>query len=172
MEFARRILDWAAHVSMLFGAFLIGLMALHVVLDVTLRYTFNTPLPGTVSFVSFYYMVTVIFVPLAYVQSKREHFFAEIVTSRLPQHIVRLIDAGCLAVMALLLFFLVWCTANYALTMTLAGASVETGFFTIPTWPTRWFVPFGLGLMALYASLQAARLLLTPASADRGATYL
>jgi TRAP-type C4-dicarboxylate transport system permease small subunit len=168
MEVIQRVLDRATHVLVLFGTILIGLMALHVALDVTLRYTLNTPLPGTVSFVSYYYMVAVIFAPLAFVQSQREHFFAEIVTGRLPAPAIRVLDAACLAVTALVLFFLVWCTSAYALAFTIAGASVETGFFTIPTWPSRWFVPFGLGLMALYATFQAVRLMMPHNGATRG----
>lgn len=157
----QRLLDRAAQILMLFGAILIGLMTLHVALDVSLRYAFNTPLPGTVSFVSHYYMVAVIFAPLAYVQSKREHFYAEIITQLLPAPIVRMLDVICLVTTALVLAFLVWCTATYALSFTRVNASVETGFFAIPTWPSRWFVPFGLGLMALYAAIQAIRLLLS-----------
>ena len=168
MDVIQRVLDRATYVLVLFGTVLIGLMALHVALDVTLRYVLNTPLPGTVSFVSYYYMVAVIFAPLAFVQAQREHFFAEIVTARLPVPVVRILDAACLAVTALVLFFLVWCTGAYALSFTEAGASVETGYFTIPTWPSRWFVPFGLGLMALQAAFQSVRLMTPHDGATRG----
>jgi len=160
MDVLQKLLDRAARAAVLFGAVLIGLMAIHVALDVTLRYAFNAPLPGTVSFVSYYYMVAVIFAPLAFVQSKREHFFAEIVTAQWPPRAVRFLDAICLLVTGLVLFFLTWRTGAYAVTFTKARATVETGFFTIPTWPSRWFVPIGLGLMALYATLQALRLAL------------
>ena len=168
MDVIQRLLDRAARILMLFGTIQIGLMALHVALDVTLRYVLNAPLPGTISFVAYYYMVAVIFAPLAFVQSKREHFFAEIVTAHLPATAVRVLDALFLAVTALVLFFLVWCTGAYALIFTEAGASVETGYFTIPTWPSRWFVPFGLGLMALYATFQAVGLMMRHCGADRG----
>jgi TRAP-type C4-dicarboxylate transport system permease small subunit len=161
MDKLQRLLDGAARAAVLFGAVLIGLMAVHVALDVTLRYAFNAPLPGTVSFVSYYYMVAVIFAPLAFVQSKREHFFAEIVTRHWSERTVRFLDTVCLIVTALVLFFLMWRTGAYALTFTKARAAVETGFFTIPTWPSRWFVPIGLGLMGFYATLQAMLLVLS-----------
>ncbi|HEX7007218.1 MAG TPA: TRAP transporter small permease [Alphaproteobacteria bacterium] len=160
MEAIQRLLDRAARFAVLFGAAMIAVMALHVALDVSLRYAFNAPLPGTVSFVSYYYMVAVIFAPLAYVQSRREHFFAEIVTRYWPERVVRVLDTLCLLVTGLVLCFLTWRTGAYALTFTKAGAAVETGYFAIPTWPSRWFVPAGLGFMALYAFLQAARLTL------------
>ena len=149
MEATQRLLDRAARAAVLFGAVMIGLMAVHVALDVTLRYALNAPLPGAV-----------IFAPLAFVQSKREHFFAEIVTQRWPEPVIRALDILCLVVTGLVLVFLTWRTGAYALTFTRSGAAVETGYFTIPTWPSRWFVPAGLGFMALYAFLQAARLTL------------
>jgi TRAP-type C4-dicarboxylate transport system permease small subunit len=148
-------LDEAAGLLVKMGCVLVGLMALHVVLDVTGRYVFNAPLPGTVEFVSHYYMVGVIFWPLAYVQSQRGHFVAEVFTQRMPPMVVRGIDATCTLVTALLLAFLTWRTAAYALEFTQARESVQTAYFTIATWPSRWFVPLGLGLMALYALVQA-----------------
>jgi hypothetical protein len=56
----------------------------------------------------------------------------------------------------LLLLFLAWRTGAYALEFTEARESVQTAYFPIPTWPSRWFVPLGLGLMALYCLLQSA----------------
>ena len=155
MERVRETLDKLAAMLVRLGCLLVGLMALHVVLDVTGRYIFNAPLPGTVEFVSHYYMVGAIFLPLAYVQSRRGHFAAEIFTQRMPPRVLALLDAAVTLLTALLLAFLTWRTAAYALEFTQAGESVQTAYFTIPTWPSRWFVPVGLGLMALYAAVQA-----------------
>jgi TRAP-type C4-dicarboxylate transport system permease small subunit len=154
MEPLREALDKAAGLLVKLGCVLVGMMALHVMLDVIGRYVFNAPLPGTVEFVSHYYMVGVIFWPLAYVQSQRGHFFAEVFTQRLPPMAVRIIDTICTLVTAVLLAFLAWRTAAYAFEFTQARESVQTAYFTISTWPSRWFVPLGLGLMALYALVQ------------------
>ena len=152
-------LDKAAGLLVKLGCVLIGLMAFHVVLDITGRYVFNAPLPGTVEFVSYYYMVGVIFWPLAHVQSRRGHFAAEIFTQRMPPRVIALLEAIVTLVTALLLAFLTWRTAAYALEFTQVRESVQTAYFTIPTWPSRWFVPLGLGLMALYALMQALKAL-------------
>ena len=111
-------------------------------------------MPGTVEFVSHYYMVAVIFGPLAFVQSTNGHFAAEIFTQTLPAGLRRAIATLGTFVTALLLCFLAWRTAAYALEFTQARESVQTAYFTIPTWPSRWFVPFGLGLMAAYCLVQ------------------
>lgn len=155
METLWDLLEKAARLLVRLGCVLVGLMALHVVLDVGGRYIFNAPLPGTVEMVSHYYMVGVIFLPLAYVQSHRGHFVAEIFTQRLPPLVIALLEAIVTLVTALLLAFLAWRTAAYALEFTQARESVQTAYFTIPTWPSRWLVPLGLGLMALFALVQA-----------------
>ena len=154
MDTLTRVLDNAARVLVTLGAILVGLMALHVVLDVTGRYVFNFPLPGTVEVVSHYYMVAVIFGPLAYVQSTHGHFAAEIFTGILPTPVRRALAVLGTLVTALLLFFLTWRTGAYALEFTQARESVQTAYFTIPTWPSRWFVPLGLGLMAVHCLTQ------------------
>ena len=155
MDTLRDMLERAARSLVRLGCVLVGLMALHVVLDVGGRYIFNAPLPGTVEMVSHYYMVGVIFLPLAYVQSRRGHFVAEIFTQRMPPLVVAVLEAIVTLVTALLLAFLAWRTAAYALEFTQARESVQTAYFTIPTWPSRWLVPLGLGLMDLYALVQA-----------------
>lgn len=152
-----RILERAATWLVTLGAILVGMMALHVVLDVGGRYMFNFPLPGTVEFVSYYYMVGVIFGPLAFVQAQRGHFFAEIFTRRLPARTVAALDAICVLVTALLLGFLAWRTGAYAWAHTETRSQVQTAYYTIPTWPSRWMVPLGLGLMGLYALVQFLR---------------
>lgn len=159
MDMLERVLDKAASVLVAIGSVLVGLMALHVVLDVTGRYVFNAPLPGTVETVQHYYMVSVIFGPLAYVQSRRGHFFAEVFTQRLPLRWQRFLDGICTLVTALALLFLTWRTGAYALEMTRVREVVQTAYFTIPTYPSRWIVPLGLGLMALYCLLQTLQVL-------------
>jgi TRAP-type C4-dicarboxylate transport system permease small subunit len=79
----------------------------------------------------------------------------EIFTQRLPLRFKRLLDGLMTLLTALLLLFLTWQTADYAYEFTLVRETVQTAYFTIPTWPSRWFVPVGLGLMALIALLQA-----------------
>ncbi|WP_416391404.1 TRAP transporter small permease [Alloalcanivorax xenomutans] len=56
------------------GGLAIALMMLHVTADVVGRFVFGTPIPGTITIVSHYYMIVAAFVPLAYAeQKKRTH---------------------------------------------------------------------------------------------------
>ena len=79
-----RILAAASHALLALGAIIIGLMAVHVIVDVLARYSFNQPLPGTIEIVSLYYMVAVIFLPVAYVQMRRQHIVVTQFTDWLP----------------------------------------------------------------------------------------
>jgi hypothetical protein len=65
----RSFLGAVSNLLLAIGAAIITLMALHVIADVSCRYLLNQPLPGTIEIVSLYYMVAVIYLPLAYVQS-------------------------------------------------------------------------------------------------------
>ena len=155
MKTITRLLERAANFLVTLGAILVGLMALHVVIDVICRYLLNFPLPGTVEFVTYYYMVGAIFGPLAFVQSQRGHYFAEIFTRRLSRRSALTLDAICLVVTALLLAFLTWRTIAYAWSYTEAREHVQTAYYRLPTWPARWMVPVGLGMMSLFSLVQA-----------------
>jgi hypothetical protein len=73
----------------------------------------------------------------------------------LSRRALKALDEVCLLVTALLLAFLTWQTGAYAWSHTEAREHVQTAYYTLPTWPARWFVPVGLGVMGLYALVQA-----------------
>ena len=60
------------------GAALI-LMMLHIAAEVVARYIFNSPLHGTVEIVSAYYMVAVVFFPVANIERLKSPKLVEIV---------------------------------------------------------------------------------------------
>ena len=138
------------------GVLMVAMMA-HVVLDVASKWLFNFPLDGTLEIVSYYYMVGLIFLPLAYVQRRRSHIVAEIFTQNLNPRI----RAGLEAVVSLLMFvyavIFVWATAVEAVRKTAELEYLEATELFIVIWPTRWFLPVGFGLMGLYALVQAAQ---------------
>jgi len=136
----------------------ITLMALHIAADVGGRYLFRAPLPGTVEFVSSYYMVVLVFLPLALVQRNDGHFVAGLFTDHLRPPVKQRLIAVTQLAMAAVAALLAWrgvAAAEYA---TRNGEQVQPGLFIIYTWPGRWLVPLGLALMALQALVNAVRL--------------
>jgi len=64
----RALVDWATRVCMWIAAAAMLLMMVIVILDVTLKYVANQPVPGTLEMVSFYFMAACAFLPFASVQ--------------------------------------------------------------------------------------------------------
>ena len=61
------------------GVFMVAMM-LNIVADVLSKWLLNFPIDGTLEFVANYYMVGLIFLPLAYVQRAGGHIVVEIFT--------------------------------------------------------------------------------------------
>jgi TRAP-type C4-dicarboxylate transport system permease small subunit len=132
--------QWIAKSAMVLAALFLVLMALHVSLDVGLRYTLE--------FVSFYYMVAVVFLPLAYVELQREHISVDVLVGRLPPsaQLVLYLFASTLG----LLYFGMLCYQSY-LDAVRATVRMETAManFTFYLWPSRWALPVGFAAMCL-----------------------
>ena len=125
------------------------LMVFHIVADAVLRHFFNSPLPGTIEIVSNWYMVALAFLPLGYVQLHREHLMVEVFTKEISPRVLRLIDAVVQVVCLALLGLYITQVVIAALAKTELREALEATWFDIPVWPTRWFLPIGLGVMAL-----------------------
>jgi TRAP-type C4-dicarboxylate transport system permease small subunit len=158
MRIFTRALDALTQILVVLSGIVIAFMAIHIAVDVGGRYLLRAPLPGTVEFVSRYYMVVLVFLPLALVQRQDGHFVAGLFTDHLPPRIkLRLIAVTNLA-MAAVAGLLAWAGASAAEHATRTGEQVQAAEFVILSWPGRWLVPLGLGLMALQALVNAARL--------------
>lgn len=140
--------QWVAKSAMVLAALFLVLMALHVSLDVGLRYLFGKSFTGTLEFVSFYYMVAVVFLPLAYVELQQEHISVDVLVGRLPPSVqlVLYLFASTLG----LIYFGMLCYQSY-LDALRATARMETAManFTFYLWPSRWALPVGFAAMCL-----------------------
>ncbi len=132
-------------------------MMLHVNLDVLGRYLFNAPLPMTTEVVSAYYMVAVVFLPLAAIEWRDGHISVEIVTQFIGARTQRLllIITGLLA--AAYFAAITWRTWLVAIDKYQLGEFI-TGVATLSIWPTRFLVPLGCGLIVVVLVIKAARL--------------
>ena len=153
-----RALDALTNILVMVSGVAISLMAIHIVVDITGRYLLRAPLPGTVEFVSRYYMVVLVFLPLALVQRRDGHFVAGLFTDNLPPRIKHKLIAVTQLTMAAVALLLAWRGVAAAEHATRNGEQVQAAEFVIMAWPGRWLVPLGLGLMALQALVNAVRL--------------
>jgi TRAP-type C4-dicarboxylate transport system permease small subunit len=130
------------------GAAAIVLLMLHVVADVTGRYIFNNPLPGTIESVTYYYMVMVTALPFAYVTRSQGQIAVEMFTAWLPERWIHLTDAIAGLLMLLYVVVLAWKIGQEAITMTAIGEVHDAGTMQFITWPSRWIPPVALAVMA------------------------
>lgn len=129
-------------------------MMLVVVLDVSLKYLFNQPVPGTLEMVSYWFMAACAFLPLALVQKNDGHIAMTLATQWLPEKALRVLLGLILLIGTAYMALFAWSSALEAMEMTAVGESTSAIYFEIRIWPARWCVPVGTGLMALWMLLQ------------------
>ena len=154
MQFLLRLAQAIANLFAYLATAVIVVLTLHVCVDVASRYIFNLPLPGTTEMVAKYYMVGAVFLPLAYCQIHRQHFSATLFEAYLPAMLVRRVDGIHDLIMCLLAGLYAYCTGLAAYDATLIGERVQTAFYPLLTWPSRWLVPIGTGVLCIVAGLQ------------------
>lgn len=136
------------------------LMMVQVTVDVALRALFGTGIPGTLTIVSYYYMVIAAFVPLAFAELRRAHIQMELVSDMLPKRVARSLNGWQLVPVGLLTGGLAWRGFDEALKQMARGVSQVQGVTSIPTWPATFALPLGAGLMTLLVALRFVEFLL------------
>lgn len=141
LRFITRVFSWV-------GILGVAAMALHVTADVACKTFFNMPLPATIDMTSNYYMVAIVFFPLAAVELKNRHISVEIVSQHLPRRGQEILVA-IVSIVGSVYFAI--------LTMRTWGDAVRSfnigeyllGTAQLTIWPTRFFVPLGCGLLSV-----------------------
>jgi|SRR5690625_3435992 len=144
-----RLLAWVTNITTVVGALAIAFMMIHITVDVAARYLFDSPLPGTITIVSYYYMIIAAFVPLAFAEQKDAHISVEVVTELMPS-VVQKHLAGWLLLFSMAIFSMLTVrTWGEALAKQRIGASVVQGDTSIIIWPAYYMLPIGCGLMVV-----------------------
>ena len=129
------------------SGYLLFFMMLLITVDVTGRYVFSSPIPGTLEFTEFL-IVFVVFFSMAYVQLTKRHICVELVTQRLPRRV-----GDGLAVVVLLiaaLFFVLMCWQSWHSGLSaLEYREASDGLVQIPVYPPKLAIPFGAALIAI-----------------------
>lgn len=157
MKFAIGAIRWLNIGTAAAACLVMLLMMLHITLDVGVRYFLNGQIVGTLEWVSFYYMVALVFLSFGYVEFKNENIRVDLFAQMMPKQVQLglYIFAGLLG----LVFFgmLFWQTLLDAIGATQRGEEAMSNFqFLI--WPARWALPIGFAgaLLAVIANLLRA----------------
>ncbi|MFT6779470.1 MAG: TRAP-type C4-dicarboxylate transport system permease small subunit [Paraglaciecola sp.] len=141
------------------GIFLI-LMMLHVGADIFMKLAFNSPIPGTLETVSYYYMVGVVFLPLAFVEVRNEHVSVDLFFLMMPNSFkVPVYIFGCIISVAYYGLFCYQTTID-ALKATRDHETVMANFLFY-VWPSRWALSLGSACLMLAIILNAVNTIVT-----------
>lgn len=152
-----RLLGGASTLLACIGGLGLVLMMLHITADVIARYVFNAPLHGTVEIVSAYYMVAVVFLPLAMIERVNGHIIVELLTQHFSRR-AQEIGIGLVALLSAAYFgAFAWQTWGDALQKYAVGEEA-LGTVAVTVWPTRFYLPIGCGLITLVLVHKAVRL--------------
>ncbi|MDD9722818.1 TRAP transporter small permease [Cognatishimia sp. D5M38] len=142
---------------MVLGEIIVAVLCLHIVVQIIASAVFDSPLEGTDAIVSYWYMVPIVFLPLAHIQRNDKHIKAEIFTNKLGRKSRFLLDLVILAALGVFCALLTWQTMQEALQATRMNEAIELVHTSLPAWPGRWFVPLGFGAMGCAVVLMFIR---------------
>ena len=142
-------IKWPSEIISNITAISLFLMMLHIAADVIMRYFFNSPLPGTMTVIMYYYMIVVVFASVVLVERSDAHIRIELLTERFPLPAQRLLrklsDIGSLVIYGAIAF------RGYEQALAALGERtlVMEGEAEIITWPTYFVIPVCI-LVALF----------------------
>ncbi|GAA6202128.1 TRAP transporter small permease subunit [Aquicoccus sp. SU-CL01552] len=149
-----RLCSWL----MFIGGFSVVAMMLNVVADVVAKLVWNAPIQGTVEMSSYYYMVALVMLPMAFVEMQDQQISVDLLFNHFPNWLKKLaLIFSCLAAAAILAI-MAWRTGLDAMRALHVGEVVMGGREVI-VWPSRMVLPLGFGLASLAALVRAVLVL-------------
>ena len=141
-----RLIRIFSHILLSISIVCLILMMGHVVLDVFMKITFNSPIIGTLETVSYYYMVGAVFLPLAAVELKKENVHVDLFIQFAPILVRRAVIIFGNIICALYFGGLCYQTLIDAVKAYEYKETIMSNYLFY-VWPSRWALP--LGFMAI-----------------------
>jgi TRAP-type C4-dicarboxylate transport system permease small subunit len=129
---------------------IILLMAMHVASSVLLRWVTGRDIPVTTETATYYYMVALTFLPLAFVEMEQKHLNAEFFYMLFPRWGQKILDVLISLLMLTYIGFLSWRTLLNAIDRTRSEEVISTASGLYLVWPARWIVPISLAVTFLF----------------------
>ena len=160
----RKILAPVSGVSEWIACIMTMAMMVHIVANVLLRVTVNGYIPATIEAVSYYYMVAAVFLGIFVATHHESHIRVDVFYDLFRRPVRKVVD-----VFASVVLFVYLALFSYGLLLRATRSTehkefVETIFFDLPVWPTRWLALAGIGLACVAAGGIAIRVFLRPSS--------
>ncbi|NDV00953.1 TRAP transporter small permease [Pseudoroseicyclus tamaricis] len=140
-------------------------MMLHICLDVALRNLFNIAMNTTPEIVARYYMTGIAFLPLAWLELRRQMISVELLEFAMTDRLRRQSDVVVMIVASLVYVALAWGAWPKALKEARSGTFVELVSLQFEVWHSYFIPAVGFSLAAV-ACLFTAWGLVSPRAAD------
>lgn len=139
---------------MFIGGLGVVAMMINIVADVALKLIWNTPIQGTIELSSYYYMVILVMLPMAFVEMQDQQISVDLLFNHFPDWLQRasLVLTGIAS--AAILSVMTWRTGLDAIRAISVGEVVMGGREVI-VWPSRMILPIGFGLASIAALIRA-----------------
>ena len=131
------------------GAFAVVAMMLHISLDVFLRNVFRYSMNTVPEVVARYYMTALAFLPLGWLEFRRQMISVELLDFALSPLMRRISDTLVMVVAATAYGLLAWTNWDKALSETRSGTLVEIATYKMAVWHSFYFAPVGFTLACL-----------------------
>ncbi|WP_370319060.1 TRAP transporter small permease [Oricola sp.] len=154
MRMLSRVQDGLLALLATIGAVAIIALMIHVVIDVALRNTTNTPVPATYEIVTNYYMIALAFIPLAWVERGGGMVQVEVIEPFLSERARDWSDRLVALISTVIYGALTWVTLLTAMKNLKTGTFVMAQNIPVPTWPAYYLLPLGFALAALITLLR------------------
>jgi len=152
MNEIRRLTDRITFWLGVLGAIGIGLMMIHVTVDVLLRQFLRIAVPATGDIVTRYYMILLAFVPLGWLEQREEMIRVEVLDAFVSGVVDRVLTLCVNLVLVVAYVGLAWLTLGEAMDALHTGSYVVSLGHKIPVWPGYFFPPIGF-LVAAFVLL-------------------
>jgi TRAP-type C4-dicarboxylate transport system permease small subunit len=144
-----RILARTTDFTLIVGLIAVGLMMLHITIDVAGKWLLNEPVPATIAMVSSYYMVVIAFLPIAYAETRNSHITVEVLTELFPMRTQMHLYSWSYAISALIYGLLTYRMWHEAMRAQGNGTFIMEQSTKLLVWPSYYLLPLGCGLMTL-----------------------
>jgi TRAP-type C4-dicarboxylate transport system permease small subunit len=168
LKTVKHLIDRTNRLAYIGGAIAVGLMMVQVTAHALAQFVFSYPLPGTVFFISNYYMVVVTFLCIGAVQLRGGHISVDLFTNLLPVQTKRVLTGLSYLITLVVFFLLAWQGFLVAESRRVAGTFELEYDIKFLIWPSYYLVPIGAALMVVTVLYQFIQLVLGTREDDEG----
>lgn len=162
----RNPLEWLSEALLSVTAIPILAMMVHVTLDVALKYLASTPIQGTLEITAYYYMVSIVVLPMAFVELTRQSIVVDLFYQMMPGWAQIATTALVFLLSAAGYGGLAWISWPDALEA-FEKKEIVMGTVNIYIWPARFVLPGALAVATLVCLVHFIRLLISADARSR-----